>query len=95
LRAHNCPLRVAASPDDWSELTQLELIRLDQNNLKGPLPTSWGSLRNLRVLTFWDNKLTGGIPDSWADVRVRERWLHASGAHTGTAHPDAIVWQLA
>lgn len=56
---------------DWSELTQLELIRLDQNALKGELPPDWSKLNRLRMLTLWDNKLTGGIPDSWADMQVR------------------------
>lgn len=59
---------------DWSELTQLEVIRLDQNNIAGELPASWSALKGLRTLTLWDNKLTGEIPESWAQMQVGARW---------------------
>lgn len=55
---------------DWSELSQLELIRLDQNSIGGGLPPSWDKLTRLRTLTLWDNKLTGEIPDTWAAMQV-------------------------
>lgn len=55
---------------DWSELSQLELIRLDQNSINGQLPPSWSKLRRLRMLTLWDNDLEGQIPESWADLQV-------------------------
>lgn len=63
-------LRPIPPTEDWSELTQLEVIRLDQNNLKGPLPAAWSKLVNLRWLTLWDNKLTGEVPTAWADMKV-------------------------
>lgn len=68
---------------DWSELKQLELIRLDQNNLSGELPPSWGALTNLRTLTLWDNKLAGEIPDSWANMQASltgPRLAHPTGS---------------
>jgi len=61
---------IARCAGDWSELTQLELIRLDQNALSGELPPSWSKLTHLRTLTLWDNRITGGIPDSWGDLQV-------------------------
>jgi hypothetical protein len=68
-------LPTALAAGDWSELQQLEVIRLDQNNIGGELPPSWGKLTNLRTLTFWDNKLEGEIPDSWANMQASAAWL--------------------
>jgi hypothetical protein len=58
--------------DDWSQLKGLEVIRLDQNQLKGALPASWAALPSLRRLTLWDNRLEGGIPASWSDMKALE-----------------------
>lgn len=62
--------RIVLCVGDWSELTQLELIRLDQNAISGELPPSWSKLTRLRTLTLWDNRITGEIPDSWGDLQV-------------------------
>jgi hypothetical protein len=65
-------------PEDWSSLT-LEAIRLDRNQLEGPLPPAWFSAGrplsgSLRVLTLWANKLSGPLPDT-ADGGMQVRQL--------------------
>jgi hypothetical protein len=74
--SHSC----VRTPGDWSELTQLEVIRLDQNNIAGELPPSWSALTGLRTLTLWDNKLTGEIPESWAQMQVGKRMSYNMAA---------------
>lgn len=60
-------------PEDWSALS-LEVIRVDQNMLEGPLPAAWfsgGALSSsLQVLTAWSNKLSGPLPASDGGMQV-------------------------
>lgn len=43
-------------------LTNLEILHLQQNALSGKLPPEWGQMVNLRHLMVYDNPLTGLLP---------------------------------
>jgi hypothetical protein len=43
-------------PASWSELSQLEDVRLHENDLNGELPDSWGALTGLKV-TWWGQRV--------------------------------------
>ncbi|KAM0938356.1 putative protein kinase RLK-Pelle-DLSV family [Dioscorea sansibarensis] len=54
-------------PEEFSELTFLELIDLSRNYLNGTIPTAWASLR-LTTLALFGNRITGKIPDELSNI---------------------------
>eukprot|EP00775_Hariotina_reticulata_P009398 gene9398-9562_t len=74
-------------PTDWATLTNLEVLRLDQDFLQGPLPATLPP--NLRQLTLWDNNITGPVPESIADLLDLEVLDLSYNELTGPL-PDAL-----
>ncbi|KAK4720434.1 hypothetical protein R3W88_010667 [Solanum pinnatisectum] len=50
-------------------LTHLELILLQSNNISGSIPLELGMLKKLKTIDLSDNKLTGEIPSSLAQLK--------------------------
>ncbi|CAN4121964.1 unnamed protein product [Withania somnifera] len=50
-------------------LTHLELLLLQNNNISGPIPTEIGMLQKLKTIDLSDNQLTGKIPPSLAQLK--------------------------
>jgi len=49
-------------PEDWSLLSNLEVLKLANNKLNGPLPSGLGSLSKLGLLSLQGNKFSGNVP---------------------------------
>jgi PKD repeat protein len=63
-------------PDVWDDLPDLQIVRLYDNALEGPLPAGLGRRWALYYLDFHNNKFTGGIPSEWQGMRsMRELYL--------------------
>ncbi|XP_031252878.1 probable leucine-rich repeat receptor-like protein kinase At1g35710 [Pistacia vera] len=54
-----------AIPHELGELSQLQILFLDDNELNGTLTEEIGNLRNLQVLWVTSNYLTGKVPEVW------------------------------
>ena len=64
-------------------------LRLDQNNLEGPIPTELGSLDRLQFLHLWNNELHGAVPPELGKLsNLGTLWL-ASNNLSGTI-PDEL-----
>ncbi|KAL3367807.1 hypothetical protein AABB24_008929 [Solanum stoloniferum] len=50
-------------------LTHLDLLLLQSNNITGPIPTELGMLQKLNTIDLSDNQLTGKIPSSLAQLK--------------------------
>ena len=83
---------------DAGETTVLTL-KLQQDNLAGPIPASLENLTNLRTLWLWNNQLTGSLPSelgnlgSLEDLRLNGNQLAGSvpasfGSLAGLTHLD-------
>ena len=57
-----------AIPSDLGDLSDLEDLWLDDNQLTGEIPSALGGLVNLQRLLLGNNQLTGCIPASLQDV---------------------------
>jgi Leucine rich repeat len=55
-------------PDAWYNLTNLQTLRLCNNNLTGPLKPAIGNLKSLLELSLDRNQFTGTIPDAWYNL---------------------------
>ncbi|XP_044488833.1 probable LRR receptor-like serine/threonine-protein kinase IRK [Mangifera indica] len=53
-----------------SQLTQLLILDLADNNLYGPIPSSISSLSNLQTLTLRSNSFSGSVPDSITKLKT-------------------------
>ena len=74
-------------PAELGNLSNLEELRLDQNDLTGSIPTGLGSLSNLRYLSFSINDLSGGIPSDFGSLSSLE-YLSLDRNHLGLqTHP--------
>ncbi|WIA14567.1 hypothetical protein OEZ85_003084 [Tetradesmus obliquus] len=71
-------------PADWSQLRQLQDVRVSETSLYGSMPSSWGSLTKMRVFYLWANQLTGAIPKTFGaltsmqDLRLSKNRLVGS-----------------
>ncbi|KAJ0986360.1 hypothetical protein J5N97_004716 [Dioscorea zingiberensis] len=54
-------------PDEFSNLTSLQVIDLTRNYLNGTIPAAWASLP-LTNLTLLGNRITGTIPDEFGNI---------------------------
>ncbi|XP_057951701.1 receptor-like protein EIX1 [Malania oleifera] len=52
-------------PDCWMKFKQLRVLRLDNNNFQGNMPSSMSSLTSLKYLQLGRNNLSGKIPTVW------------------------------
>jgi PKD repeat protein len=56
-------------PDVWDDLPDLQIVRLYDNALEGPLPAGLGRRWALYILDLSNNQFTGGIPSEWEGMR--------------------------
>lgn len=52
-------------PDVWGTFTNLQHLRLGNNNFYGTMPDAWMSLTSLIELQLYNNNVTGTLPASW------------------------------
>jgi hypothetical protein len=71
-------------PADWSRLTQLTEIMLNNNSLSGSIAPSWGSFKSLYHLALWMNNLSGRLPDSFKALAALQYFGVAGNKITGT-----------
>jgi len=57
-------------PHKFSDGKKLKSLRLNNNQIKGPLPDGIGRLYNLEELDFSFNELTGSIPSTFGDLKL-------------------------
>ena len=72
-------------PAELGQLTNLERLWLNGNQLSGPIPAAFGQLTNLRDLALNGNpELSGPLPDTFLTLASLTRlWL----ANTGVCVP--------
>tara|TARA_B100000886_G_scaffold190585_1_gene131171 strand:- start:139 stop:1707 length:1569 start_codon:yes stop_codon:yes gene_type:complete len=63
-------------PSELGLLSNLEILRLQNNFLSGPMPESFSNLKKLRLLNLSNNHLTGSISNKINEiVSLEELWL--------------------
>ena len=60
-------------PEQFGNLSQLEVLKLNNNRFKGSLPESLGNLSNLRELKLANNRFTGNLPASFSNLKQLEQ----------------------
>lgn len=56
-------------PPEWSGMTNLELLRIMDNQLTSTIPTEFGRLTKLKMLTLNESRLTGTMPHEVCNLR--------------------------
>lgn len=85
-------------PPGLSSLSQLQQLRLPDNNLTGTLPAAWGEPDafpgGLQVLQVSRNALTGTLCGSWADENAFQEilYLELQDTHMAGSLPES--WSL-
>ena len=78
------PEPVAAIPPELGNLSNLEGLVLDGNELSGAIPPELGNLSNLTELRLSENQLSGAIPSELGNLSNLERLtLGGSNQFTG------------
>ena len=76
LRLPGCYL-TGTIPSEIGNLTELEALQLNNNNLGGELPKELFKLNKLKVLDLMTNWLSGEIPEEIGNLtNLTELWLH-------------------
>ena len=85
-------------PPGLSSLSQLQQLRLPDNNLTGTLPAAWGEPDafpgGLQVLQVSRNALTGTLCGSWADENAFQEILYLELQDTHMAGSLPQSWSL-
>ncbi len=76
-------------PSEWSQFVRLQELRLDDNQLTGPLPSEWSQLVRLERLSLSHNGLTGPLPPAWGQL---VRLEHLSLSHNGLTGSLPSEW---
>ncbi|XP_058193473.1 protein NSP-INTERACTING KINASE 1-like [Rhododendron vialii] len=77
-------------------LTNLQIILLQNNNISGPIPPEIGRLPKLQTLDLSDNFFTGGIPSSLAHLKSLQYLRLNNNSLSGAIPPSlANMTQLA
>ena len=85
-------------PPELSSLSQLQQLRLPDNNLTGTLPAAWGGPdafpAGLQVLQVSRNALTGTLPGNWANEKAFQeiQYLELQDTHMAGSLPES--WSL-
>jgi len=78
-------------PSEWADLSSLQYLIVDTNELTGSLPDFLGtSYPNLDRLNFDNNQLTGSIPDSFANLSNLSRLRLYNNQLTGQIKPEVM-----
>ncbi|CAN8252467.1 unnamed protein product [Cochlearia groenlandica] len=76
--------------DDLNALTNLKTVRLDNNNLSGPLPHFY-KLRGLKSLMLSNNSFSGSIPDDFFNDMTKLRRLFLDHNRFFGKIPSSVV----
>ena len=66
---------VGTIPTELSTMSELEYLRLSDNQFSGEIPAELGNLSNLKVLLLRGNRLIGQIPSRLGDLADTLRTL--------------------
>ena len=80
-------------PSEFGSLTELQLLRLNDNNLTGEIPAELGGLANLQVLRLGSNELTGEIPPELERLTNLQSLSLNSNELTGQIPPSLSTLQ--
>ena len=69
-------LKVLISPE-LGNLTMLGWLKIDSNDLSGPIPPELGNLKRLRNLRLPHYRLSGCVPVELSDMWVEASWVGA------------------
>ena len=75
---------VGTIPSELGNLSNLQGLSLNDNQLTGGIPEELGSLANLQQLSLWGNRLTGGIPKELGNLSNLQGLDLAFNQLTGT-----------
>ncbi|KAG5107023.1 hypothetical protein JHK82_043993 [Glycine max] len=70
-------------PDEFGNLTRLEILDLTWNNFNGSIPKSLGRLSSVVNLSLLGNRLTGSIPSEIGDMASLQELLLSANNFTG------------
>ena len=71
-------------------LSNLRLLKLNQNQFRGSIPTQdqgWSALTDLQVLDLSDNEWTGTLSSNFLETALNLSQLHLSGSRGGLGGP--------
>ncbi|WOK92975.1 protein NSP-INTERACTING KINASE 1-like [Canna indica] len=71
-------------------LTNLEIVLLQNNHISGEIPPEIGKLSNLQTLDLSNNKLSGEIPPSLGNLRVLQ-YLRLNNNSLSGEFPESLV----
>lgn len=74
-------------PDNFGQLTELELVLFDFNDLNGSIPPSIGQLQKLKNFSAIENSFSGEIPDEIYDLASLTLLCFRDNQLTGTISP--------
>ena len=74
-------------PVEWSCLSNLVQLRLDENSLTGLLPAEWSHLSKLKLLELEGNNLTGPLPAEWGRLSLLRHLRLTSNSLSGPLPP--------
>ncbi|KAL5545714.1 hypothetical protein UlMin_005401, partial [Ulmus minor] len=73
-------------PEEYGNLSSLQILNLERNNLRGVIPSSLGNLKQLQFLSLSQNNLTGTIPESLSSLQVLINFQLDSNNFSGQIH---------
>ncbi|KAF8040720.1 hypothetical protein BT93_B2830 [Corymbia citriodora subsp. variegata] len=79
---------------DMSDLTNLQIVHLENNQLTGPLPPFLGTLPSLIELNIENNSFTGEIPPALLSAKIKFRYGGNIGLHGNSRKKMQVRWIL-
>ena len=80
-----------AIPRDLGNLSDLEWLYLNGNQLRGAIPSDLGNLSNLKWLVLYDNRLTDPLPQSLTNLTALTYFFF--GENAGLCAPTNTAFQ--
>ncbi|KAK1268249.1 Protein NSP-INTERACTING KINASE 1 [Acorus gramineus] len=71
-------------------LTNLQIVLLQNNNITGPIPQELGKLSNLRTLDLSNNLFNGGVPESLGNLKSLE-YLRLNNNSLSGVFPSSLA----